>query len=66
MSRFRVKLCMVVLVWVVMGFGCTTDSERKQGHYEKAQGYIEKGEYKSAKIELKNAIQLDGKFVGAH
>ena len=38
---------------------CASDEEKKTAHLEKGKEYFEKGEYKSAEIEFKNAVQVD-------
>jgi len=46
--------------------GCAKDPViAKQQHLEKAQGYFAKSQYNEAIIELKNALQIDPKFVPA-
>lgn len=44
---------------------CSDDNQKKEKHYLKALEYIKKAEDKEAIIELRNAIQLDGKFADA-
>ena len=46
--------------------GCLSKEDKKQSHFTRGKEYFDKGEFKAAKIELKNAIQMDPKFVQAH
>ena len=45
---------------------CSSDEQKKQSHFAKGKEYFDKGEYKSARIEFKNAIQIDSRFARAH
>ena len=56
-------LCLVVgLIFT----GCASDEEKKLIHFEKGKAFFEEGDFKSARLELKNAIQIDPQFVSAH
>jgi len=55
-----------VLTAVCVVMACSSDDEKKAAHLEKGKAYFEKGEYKSAEIELKNAIQIDPQYVDAY
>ena len=46
--------------------GCSSKEDKKQSHLTQGKEYFDKGEFKSAKIELKNAIQIDPKFAQAY
>jgi Tfp pilus assembly protein PilF len=46
--------------------GCSSDEEKKASHLEKGKTYFENGEYKSAELEFRNAIQIDPEFVDAY
>jgi len=56
----------ILLVSNIALFGCASDEEKKASHLEKGHAYFEKGEYKSAEIELKNAVQIDPKYLAAY
>ncbi len=62
-SRKVVWMVGFVLLW---GMGCASDEEKKAEHLKKGQGYFESGEFKSADIEFKNAVQLDPKSVDGY
>ena len=38
--------------------GCSSKEDKKQSHFTQGKEYFDKGEFKAAKIELKNAIQM--------
>ena len=40
--------------------------KKKVMHFDKARALIEKGSFKSAELELENAIQIDPNYVDAH
>ena len=65
MGRMKIVLLMFLFVFATM-FGCSSDEEKKVTFLEKGKGYFEKGEYKSAELEFKNAIQIDSKYIEAH
>jgi len=64
MSRMKTVL-LVFLISAVTLYGCASEDEKKRSHLARGQEYFEKGEYGSAKIEFKNAIQIDPKYVAA-
>ena len=64
MSRMKTVL-LVFLISAVTLYGCASEEEKKRSHLEKGNAYFEKGAYGSAKIEFKNAIQIDPKYVEA-
>ncbi len=45
---------------------CASSEEKKIEFFEKGKAFFESGEYKTAEIELKNALQIDPRFVEAH
>jgi Tfp pilus assembly protein PilF len=65
MIRFKLD-ALVLLLTVFALCGCSSDEQKRQSHYDKGKAFFDKGEYKSAKIEFKNAVQIDPKFVQAH
>jgi tetratricopeptide (TPR) repeat protein len=59
----------VVLVGLLVGalvLGCSGPEEKKARFMAKGQALYEQGEYVSAALELKNALQIDPKFAEAH
>ena len=64
MIRLKKLLIFVLLAFIVAG--CTSDDDKKLGHLEKGQAYFEKGEYQSAVLEFKNAVQIDPQYVAAY
>ncbi len=65
MYRFKHIVFMVLSAFIIIS-GCTSDEEKKLSHFEKGKAYFEKGEYKSAELELKNVIQIDPRHIEAH
>ena len=64
MIRSRLAVLLILLAALTL-YGCSSDEQRKQSHFTKGKQYFDKGEFKSAKIEFKNAVQIDPKFVPA-
>ncbi len=47
--------------------GCSRDPNvRKQKYLESGQRYFDKGQYREAEIQFRNAIQVDSRFADAH
>ena len=65
MSRLKVIFSVFLIISVLVS-GCSSDEEKKASHFEKGLAYFEKGEYKSARLEFKNAVQIDAKYVNAY
>jgi len=64
---FRSKsVFLLILIISLTLFSCASDEEKKAAHYEKGLAYFEKGDYKAARLEFKNAIQLDPKYTLAY
>ena len=45
--------------------GCSSREERAQNYYEHAKSYFEKQDFVKARIELRNAVQLNGNMIEA-
>ena len=56
----------ILLLCTTMFAGCATDEEKKLSHFKKGQAYFEKGEYKAALLEYKNAVKIDPRFIAAN
>jgi len=54
------------LVCCLLVIGCSSKEEKKVGYFERGKAYFEKGEYKNAELELRNAIQIDPNFADAY
>ena len=63
MIRLKQLLIFVLLAFVFVG--CASDEEKKLSHFEKRRSYFEEGQYKSAVLELKNALQIDPGYLDA-
>jgi putative PEP-CTERM system TPR-repeat lipoprotein len=63
-NKVRVDFCYWLLATfsaLCLGFSVTVQAASSQSYFKDAQKYIEKGDLKSAIIELKNALQEDPK-----
>lgn len=58
-------LACLVMVFTI-GMGCASKEEKKAGHWERAEAYLENDEFKKAIIELQNVVQLDPRDDAAH
>ena len=56
----------VGLVVLLTLAGCSSKEDKKQAYLAHGKEYFAQGEFKAAKIELKNAIQMDPKFTQAY
>src|SRR5579864_8093347 len=64
-SIFRLVLAVGLVATVFVG--CSRDlNVRKQKYYESGQRYFDKGQYREAAIQYKNAIQIDSTYGNAH
>lgn len=60
-KSFIVKTIVLLLAALVIS-GCGGAEQRKVKYLEKGKAYIEEKNYDKAKIEIKNALQIDPKF----
>ena len=63
LSRIYYPILLLVVLTIC---SCSSDEEKKIRHFEKGKAYYEKGEYKEAVLELKNALQIDPKYSEAY
>jgi len=56
---------LILLVAVMISFGCSGPEAKKMSFFEKGKTYFEQKDYQKAKLEFKNAIQIDPKFIEA-
>jgi tetratricopeptide (TPR) repeat protein len=62
---FPKKLMFATLIVMLMCYGCKSKDEQKATYLQKGTQFYDKGEFKSAELELKSALQLDPRFVPA-
>ncbi len=60
------QIVVLLMVLAVFLAGCSSNEEKKASHLEKGKTYFEKGEYKSAELQFRNAILIDPEFVYAY
>ena len=65
MFRTHVVLLLFVSTLFLLT-GCASDEDKKKSHLEKGDSYFANKEYRSARIEYKNAIQIDPAYVDAY
>lgn len=58
----RKALLFCVLLLTVLALGCRNQKEKKMEFYGMGVGFYESGDYVKARLELKNAIQMDPEF----
>ena len=56
----------ILLLCATIFTGCASEEEKKLSHFKKGQAYFEKGEYKAALLEYKNAVKIDPRFIAAN
>lgn len=59
-----INTTLAVLIIIAL-FGCASDEAKKGKYFEKGKSYYEKGDVKSAIIELRNALKIDPKYLAA-
>ncbi|MCD6561560.1 MAG: tetratricopeptide repeat protein [Deltaproteobacteria bacterium] len=59
----RYKILPITMIYIfflyIIGTGCASKEEQKTSHLKRARQYFEKMEYKKARIEFLNVVQLD-------
>ena len=60
-----IKTFIAIISVSIIVAGCASDEEKKISHFHKGQAYFEEGQYKSAVLELKNALQIDPRYIDA-
>src|SRR2546422_2743620 len=61
------RRCLVLVCLAAALTGCSRDPNvRKQKYFESGQRYFEKGRYKEAVIQFRNATGVDGMYIDAH
>jgi tetratricopeptide (TPR) repeat protein len=61
----NVILCAALILAAAQLAGCSSREERAQGYYEQGMSYIAKKDFVKARVELRNALQLNGNMVQA-
>jgi Tfp pilus assembly protein PilF len=60
------RIFISLLIFSLVIAGCTSDEDKKREHFARGNDFFEKGDFKSARIEFKNAIQIDPGYIEAH
>ena len=61
------RLILLLGLIAVLLVGCSRDNNvRKQKYFESGQHYLDKGQYREAAIQFKNAVQIDSTYGNAH
>ena len=66
MAKRNRLLVLCVVLFIAFAFGCGGPEEKKLKFLNKGKELYEKGKYTEAKLEFKNAIQIDPKYVEAY
>ena len=66
MAKRNRLLVLCVVLFVAFAFGCGGPEEKKLKFLNKGKELYEKGQYTEAKLEFKNAIQIDPKYADAY
>ena len=62
---FKFHIMLIVSVFFLLS-SCGTPDEKKMAFFEKGNSLFEAGDYVRAKLEFKNAVQIDSKFAQAY
>src|SRR5438874_13697530 len=67
MRRYSAFGLILVFAFISLLGGCSRDPNvRKQKYFESGQRYYEKGKYREAVIQFRNATDVDQTFAAAH
>jgi len=65
--KLRTVLQTLLVVFItIMMFACESPEEKKMNAFNRGEAFYEKGKYAEAKLEFKNAIQVDPEFTEAY
>jgi len=56
----------IIVMILMLASGCSGPEEKKMRFFEKGNALYDKGDFMSARLELKNAVQIDSKFTEAY
>ncbi len=65
-TRHIALFAAVVSIACSLFIGCLSPEEKKMAFFTKGEALMEKGEWVKAKLEFKNAVQIDPDFAKAH
>ena len=54
------------MVLILIAFGCAGKEETRNNHYKKGEALFAQKDFVKAKLEFKNALQIDPKFAPAY
>jgi len=57
------SICGCLLLAAILVSGCSSREQRAQNYYEHAKSYLEKQDYVKARVELRNALQLNSNMI---
>src|SRR5438445_7611656 len=64
---YMLRLALVLGLMAAILVGCSRDPNvRKQKYFESGERYFNKGKYREAVIQYRNATEVDGAFAAAH
>ena len=66
MKIFKLIYLYVFIVFVVFAGGCTDQKLSVDSHMKKGRVFLEEGNYKKARIEFKNVLQVDHEYTEAY
>ena len=62
MNKKPAVILLVVLAAMLLSFACGGPEEKRMKFFEKGKALYDKGDYVKARLELKNAVQIDPNF----
>ena len=66
MHRSLLRQLVPLMIVIIVTSSCTSDDKKKTTHFQKGVEYYNSQQYRQAEIELKNAIQIDPKYMEAN
>jgi len=62
----KIALTFLTAFIAIMMLACESPEEKKMNAFNRGEAFYEKGKYAEAKLEFKNAIQVDPEFTEAY
>ncbi len=66
LTKYRLIMGIAMILIIVVSVSCGGPEQKKAKFYNKGKALYEKGELVKAKLEFKNAIQIDPKYADAY
>lgn len=66
MSLWKIRIFAAIFLMALLAAGCGSPEDKKKAFFEKGKSLFEHQEYVKAKLEFKNAVQIDPEYADPH